>query len=178
MNKKACNSMVAALTASLLTLGNAVGAFAAAMEPFFCGNASGSLVAWTSVQGHKCIAATLRHSGDMGGGKFEQLSGVKGNSVITVIPITNTTSSNLLVQLSCLTNSGQILFVNPTSTAGGTYTWNLAQYGLTSSHTITKMSIFARNSTGNPGTIYFHHFAINNAQVTGEITSLSGCLSY
>ncbi len=179
MTAKSVRRVIVTLGALLSCLCLCQGAFAVGVQPFLCASQSdGSVVRWVNVQGHNAIGITIRQRNDQGGGKLEGLQEVPGNSVVSVITIPSSTSSNVIVQLALKTSTNQVLLVGPTSTSGTTYNWNLAQYGLTSSQKIAKMAIFARNTTGMPGSIFLRHFVLNGSHLTDEITPTAGCLSY
>ena len=49
------------------------------IQPFLCAPTNGSNASWVyTIQGHRAIGITLQQSGNIAGGKFENLSGVKG----------------------------------------------------------------------------------------------------
>jgi hypothetical protein len=167
------------LFAVIVGLCNCGAAFAAVqIQPFLCARADGSNAIWTTVQGHNAIGVTLREIGDRAGGNLLGLSGVKGNSTVSVLTLTNPTSSSVSIGLTLKTSTGQILTVPPTSSSGGTHTFNLASYGLKPTVFITNMAIFARNSTGMPGTIFLAHFVLNGTHETNRVNSTGPCISF
>jgi hypothetical protein len=160
-------------------LSNCEAAFAAVrIQPFLCASTDGSNAIWATVQGHHAIGMTLRGRGDKGGANFLGLSGVKGDSTVTALILTNPTSANLSIGLTLKTSTNQTLTVRPTSRSGDTCIFNLAAYGLKSNVSITNLAVFAQNSTGSPGTIFLTHFVLNGTHETNSVNSTGGCLNF
>jgi hypothetical protein len=179
MNLNFNKSMLLSLFAMIIGLCNCEAAFAAVqIQPFLCAPRNGSNASWVNIQGHRAIGITLQQSGNMAGGKFEGLSGVKGNSTVSVLTIPSSTSANLLLRLTLKTSTNQVIIMPATSRSGNTYIFNLQDSGLSSTALITHMAVFFQNSNGSPGSIFLCHFVLNGTHETNLINSTTGCLSY
>jgi hypothetical protein len=173
-NKRGLLSLVA-----LLGLFNSPAAFAAVqVQPFLCAGADGSNASWVSIQGHNAIGITVRESGDNAGGNFSGLSGVKGNSTVSVLTIPNSTSSNLLLRLTLKTSTNQTATISATGRSGDTFEFNLAASGVKPTASITNMAVYVQNYTGSPGTIFLAHFVVNGTHVTNRVSGRGGCLNF
>jgi len=167
-----------ALSAAFLGLSSQAAFAAVQIQPFLCAQSGdGSNAGWVTVQNKRVIGVTVQRVGDSGGGKFVGLSGVPGNSVVTVGTIKNSLSANVDMKLTLTTSANQTLTVNPTSSAGTNYTFTLANYGLTSKVQITALAVFAQNITGSPGSIFLAEFVLNGKNETNQLNSISGCPS-